>query len=216
MAQGGMVYGWLKMDELRELVAVERLAQLENNKTKTAESLGITRTTLDKILADFEKRTAEDKSRIKTNNDKMNAILSQESKSWGHDVNTGMSTPLAPGPLPKIELFKPRPTSDDPLSKAAEAINNTPRIVNTFQPVAKPSPVIPVYSPLMTEAQREKERFDKLDKRPYSEQYPKVNTKGNGHDPKVVKNANAKNNKVTAIKLKKVKILGKRAIGFAK
>ena len=64
MAQGGMVYGWLKMDELRELVAVERLAQLEHNKTKTAESLGITRTTLDKILADFDKRTAEDKARM--------------------------------------------------------------------------------------------------------------------------------------------------------
>ena len=199
MAQG-MVYGWLKLEELKQLVAVERLAQLENNKTKTAESLGITRTTLDKILADFEKRTAEDKARIKTNNDKMNAILSQESKSWGHDVNTGMSTPLVPGPLPKIELIKPRPTSDDPLSKAADEINNTPRIANTFQPVVKPSPVIPTNSPLMTEAQKEHERFAKLDKRPYSVQYPKVNTKGNGHDAKVVKTANKTANKKTKVK----------------
>ena len=215
MAQGGMVYGWLKLEELKQLVAVERLAQLEHNKTKTAESLGITRTTLDKILADFDKRTAEDQNRIKVNNDKMRAITNQNANTFGHDANTGMSTPLPPGPLPKIELFKPRPPSDDPLSRAANEINNTPRIANTFQPTAKPSPVIPENTPLMTEAQREKERFAKMDKRPYSEKYPKVNTKGNGHDAKVVKKAN-KENKVAPIKLKKVKIIGKRAIGFSK
>lgn len=164
----GMVYGWLKMEELKQLVAVERLAQLEHNKTKCAESLGVTRTTLDSILKGFEKRSAEDKARIKTNNEKMKVILNQESNTFGHDTNTGMSTPLAPRPLPKIELIIPKETGEDPLSKAANAINNEPRTGNAFKPTVKPLPAPKETTPLMTEAQKEHARFAKLDKTPYS------------------------------------------------
>lgn len=164
----GMVYGWLKLDELKQLIAIERLHHLENNKTRCAESLGISRPTLNEILDAFEKRTAEDKQRITDNNERMKVILNQESKSWGHDVNTGMSVPLPPAPLPKIEMFKPKPVSDDPLSQAAEKINNQPRIENTFNPTPKPSPIIAPANPLLDEAAKEKARFEKLDKTPYS------------------------------------------------
>ena len=164
----GQQFGWLKMDELKQLAAVERLANLEGNKLKTAESLGITRVTLDAILHAFEKRTEAEQARIKLNADKVREIMNQNKDAFEHDAKTGFSNPKAPAPLPKIELFKPRSMGEDPLNKAAEAINNTPRPVSTFKPVITPSPVIPVPKPLADEAKREKEHFDKLDKTPYS------------------------------------------------
>lgn len=165
-------FGWLKMEELKQIAAVERLKALEKSKIKTAESLGITRTTLDSLLAAFDKRSAEDQSRIAENNKKLQEIMNQDRSAFEYDTKTGHSSPKPPRPLPKIDLIMPLERGSDPLSTAANQINNEPRIQPAFKPVVQPSPRIPVPAPLADEAQREHERFAKLDKTLYSEKFP--------------------------------------------
>lgn len=162
------VYGWLTMDELKQAAAMERLAALENNKSRTADSLKISRQTLDSIIEAFEKRTAEDKERIRLNNEKLRAITNQESRSFEMDPNTGMSVPVAPAPLKPIELFKARNIDADPLSAAAHEMAGTAKAPNKFMPSTTPSPIIKEKTPLETEAEREHARFAKLDKTPYA------------------------------------------------
>lgn len=180
------VYGWLTLDELKQAAAMERLAALEGNQTKTAESLKISRTTLASIISEFEKRSSEDKERIQLNNEKLRQMTNQDSKTFVVDINTGMSVPLAPAPLKPVQLFKAPEPEKDPLSQAAVTLANASRAPNNFNPITKATTPIKLKTQLETEAEKEHARFAKLDKTPFSTKQA-AETKANEEKAKVEK-----------------------------
>lgn len=164
-------FGFLTLEEIKYVVALDRLKKFDNNITQTAKSLNITRPTLHKIMADYEKVTEDQKKRIEANRLVESGILSQERGAFENDPATGMSVPKAPAPLPKIDLVMPVEPKEDGLVRTLSEANNRPKDPNLFRPVVKPSPVIKPEDPMAAESKRERERFAKLDKTPYSKKH---------------------------------------------
>ncbi len=165
-------YGWMTLEDLRQVVSVERLAKLDNNLTRTAESLGITRPTLNAILEAYEKRTFEEKERIKANIAKLNWVEQQNKDAFEYDHATGMSTPKAPRPIPPVVLVMPKTSAvETDIEKAMNAAENAVARTKMFIPVPQVAPVVKPVDPMMSDAQKEHERFAKLDKTPYSEKF---------------------------------------------
>jgi len=165
-------YGWFTLEEVKQAVAMDRLSKLDGNLTKTSESLGITRPTLNSIIEAYEKRSAEDKERIKVNVALVQKVESQHMQAFEPDPATGFSRPKAPEPLPDMKLFMPK---DEKLNTAiekaiAESENSVDR-KNLFKPSVQASPVIKPVDPMVDKAKAEQERFAKMDKTPYSEKY---------------------------------------------
>lgn len=162
-------YGWLTLEEIKQAAVIDRLGKLNNNQTKTAESLGITRPTLAKIIEEYGERTEKEQIRIKSNQAELSRQEKMNADAFQFDPSTGMSLPKSPAPIPPVTLFKPRPTLDQ--SAIEEAMSNAEGSVdrkNLFVTKVEPSPVIKLPDPVLTAAQIEHERFAKLDKTPYS------------------------------------------------
>ena len=161
-------FGFLTLDDIKQAVALDRLRTFENNITQAAKSLDITRPTLHKIMADFEKKDADTKKRIQSNQNLLSSIFQQDRSSWKFDDNSGMSVPVPPPPIPPVKLLK-QPPMPDIVSEAGEKANaeikqGTTLIRNPQMPTIRKG----VQVGLASEATREKERFAKLDLTPMS------------------------------------------------
>ena len=192
-------FGYLTLEEIKQAVALDRLKKFENNITQTAKSLKVTRPTLHKILKDYDKRTDEEKKRIEANMTIDQRNMSQERGAFEADPVTGMSIPKAPAPLPKIPLIMPKELVQ-PTGAIDVTADQQPRPANAFKPVVKPSPIIPEPNSIETEAKREHDRFEKLDKTPYSLKH-KMEARAileKGKTPKAKGKKNTKKEKVKA------------------
>lgn len=163
------LFGFLKLDEVKQAVVLDRLKSMEGNKSATAKSLGIHRGTLDKLLIDFEKKDVKDKEVITKNQSIIEAIRNQDKNAFAFDPNTGHSVPMAPPPLqvPESALMKVRPVEGEPVAAAAEAANDAIRQKTKFitQPKIAPPPAAKKDKTVLTEQQR----FDKLKIKPMRE-----------------------------------------------
>ena len=165
----GQDFGWITLEEAKQAVILDRLQKFENNKSKTAESLDISRDTLAKALASFEKKDAETQARIRANQAILDKKGSQDKDAWSHDPVTGFSVPVAPPPIPPVKLFQ-RPAEPDILTEAATKVNDSIRAgAKLFRNHVAPG-LDPTKAPVeKTEGEKEKERFSKLDLTPLSQ-----------------------------------------------
>lgn len=167
----GQDYGFLSLDQVKQAVVLDRMKKLDNNQTHAASSLGITRNTLAKLLAQFAKNDEATQKRI---NDNV-ALLSKMNNridEFDLDNATGMSVPRPAAPLKIPVLLKARPEEGGAIAKVVTAEEAKIKKNTVLLGNLKPSPAVEVNDPLLTEAQQEHARFDKLDKTLYSVKNP--------------------------------------------
>lgn len=165
-------FGYLTMEQIKFAVVLDRLKKFENNQTHAANSLKITRTTLIKALADFEKKDAKTKEIIKANQDLLQRGGLQDRDAFQHDVDSGMSVPVPLKPVPGAGtvLLTAKPAEGSPVVDAAMEANNVMkppvRLISRLKLAGGDKSKSPLG--LETESEREHKRFSKLDKTPIS------------------------------------------------
>ena len=163
-------FGFLTLDTLKHAIIKDRLKSFNGNQTKTAQSLGISRVTLDKAIEDYEKKDAAEKATIEANQARLSLIYKQTRGSgWEFDPNTGDSFPVKTEGIPPVKLFK-RPDETEPLATEATRVNDQIRQGTQLlrDPKAPPDRSGNSVVNIQTEATKEHERFKGLDLTPLS------------------------------------------------
>ena len=172
MGFSGQDYGYLSLDQVKQAVVVDRMKKLENNQTHAAASLGITRNTLVKLLAQFEKNDKVTQARIEANIALLSKMQNPNVDPFEFDVNTGMSTPKKPEPLKVPVLLTARQEEPTALNEAVGAMETKAREGMVYLGNATPSPIVPVPNEMKSEIETERKHFSSLDKKLYSENHP--------------------------------------------
>lgn len=186
MGISGADYGYLSLDQVKQAVVLDRMKKLDNSKTQTATSLGITRNTLDKLLAQFEKNDKATQDRISANIALLSKMQNPHVDAFEFDVNTGMSIPKKAEPLKIPVLLKARAEDTDPLNKAVGDMETNARKGMTVLGTVTPSPIIPTPTEMKSEIETERKHFAGLNKTLYSEKYP-IGGKAKKETAKVIK-----------------------------